>query len=49
MLHVTLAISEFLLLMLTALATAALSVGGWLVAGGAACWGCWRVWRGRRG
>ena len=48
MIHVTLAITEFLRLMLSALLGAALSVGGWLLLGGAALWGCWRLIRRRR-
>ncbi len=48
MIHVTLAITEFVTLMLTALIGAALSVGGWLLLGGAALWGCWRWSRRRR-
>jgi len=48
MIHVTLAVAEFVRLMLAALAGAALSLAGWLALGGAACWGCWRVVRRRR-
>jgi hypothetical protein len=45
MIHVTAAIAEFLLLILQSLLWAALSVGGLIMAGGAALWGCWRMIR----
>ncbi|MBU3076468.1 hypothetical protein [Sphingomonas quercus] len=48
MIHVTLAITEFVMLMLSALLGAVLSVGGWLLIGGAALWGCWRLVRRKR-